>query len=114
MFDFVSHQAGLITFKVDLNIFSSAVIDKVMYHWGEIFYIERCMLSESVQKITLQKKDGDISPLEAKSFAQKLSTDFVDFQLRARVAEETRDIRNILYIKAFSHCDQFEDSDLIS
>lgn len=38
---------------------------------------------------------------------KKLSVDFVDYKNRALIASETRDLRNILYAKAFANSDDF-------
>ena len=38
---------------------------------------------------------------------KKLSADFVDYKNRAIIASETRDLRNILYAKAFANSDDF-------
>ena len=35
-----------------------------------------------------------------------------DFKLRERIKEETKDIRTILYVKAFSDCDNLTEEDI--
>lgn len=41
MTDIVLNSKGEITFKVDLTIYSEAIIDKVLYWWSDRFAIMR-------------------------------------------------------------------------
>ena len=44
----------------------------------------------------------------------KFNQDLIDYKNRDLVINETKDIRNILYVKAFANNDDFEDFNLVS
>lgn len=99
-------------FIVDIATYNDAVISKVLYWLIDTFYIERESLENDRQQIVLEKKKGIISEDELNYLKEKLNQDFIDFKLRDTVNSETRNIRNILYIKAFANNDDFEDYNL--
>ena len=46
--------------------------------------------------------------------ASKFNQDLIDYKNRDLIMHETKDIRNILYVKAFANNDDFEDFNLVS
>ena len=46
--------------------------------------------------------------------ASKFNQDLIDYKNRDLIMHETKDIRNILYVKAFANNDDFEDFNLAS
>ena len=44
----------------------------------------------------------------------KFNQDLIDYKNRDLVINETKDIRNILYVKAFANNDDLEDINLVS
>ena len=44
----------------------------------------------------------------------KFNQDLIDYKNRDLITNETKDIRNILYVKAFANNDDFEDFNLAS
>lgn len=56
MFDFATNSNEECEFKVDTNIYSDAVVSKVLYWLSSDFIISRKQLSPQLHFITLKKK----------------------------------------------------------
>ena len=88
---------------IDRNIYSDECISKCVYSLSEVFQCNR-QLDGNTESIELIPTNGFITDEDAKRlFLQKLN----DFKLRQIVAEETKDIRTILYAKAFADYEDF-------
>lgn len=110
MFDFKIQSSSEFSFSVDLNIYSDPVISKVLYWLSDSFYISRKSVDTHTHFILLQAKDDiGLRPDEISELKKRLSQDFIDYKTREIIREETSAIRNILYIKAFSNCDDFDE-----
>ena len=87
--------------RIDADIYSKEVIAKVVYWFSRDFTI--------VQNI--DGKDMIIS-LETQNVVnwdevkKRLSQMLTDYQMREVIAAETKDIKNILYIKAFANVEE--------
>jgi His-Xaa-Ser system protein HxsD len=64
--------------------------------------------------ISIEPKTGILNESTYNVLAERINRDLNDFKLREIIHEETKDIRNILYIKAFALNDDFEDYTLNS
>lgn len=96
----------MVTITADRNIYSDEVITKAVY-WETGCYRVNRKLVGTEEEITFQS-DTDLSEREdllRERFVRHLN----DFKLRQIVNHETKDIRTILYIKAFAHNDDFEE-----
>ncbi len=103
MIDAIQLKASTIaSFVVDLSIYSDEVISHVLYWMASEYLIMRENSGERQQQISLRKKQGEFSPQELRKLEERLSRDFADYKLREIVERETRDIRTILYVKAFA------------
>lgn len=88
---------------IDRNIYSDECISKCVYSLSEVFQCNR-QLDGNTESIELNPTNGFSSDEDIKRlFLQKLN----DFKLRQIVAEETKDIRTILYAKAFADYEDF-------
>ena len=94
--------------EVDKRIYGDAVISKAIYWHTADFVIDRKFNGNS-ETITFQSKKNDFSEIEKEIVIQKFNQDLNDYKLRQIVEEETKDIRTILYVKAFSNNDDFEE-----
>lgn len=95
------------TIKIDRRIYSDACISKTVYDFLNHYVIERT-LDGSFENVTLTpKEDCESGNVEAE-FLQKLN----DYKLRQIIEEETKDIRTILYAKAFADCEDITEEDL--
>jgi His-Xaa-Ser system protein HxsD len=108
MFDFKSINENKISFKINNNLFSERVIVKVLY-WLQGSYIVEWNKNYEISEINLLKKCEYFTEDEKNSLHQRISRDLVDFKTREIIFEETKEIRNILLIKAFANNDDFED-----
>jgi His-Xaa-Ser system protein HxsD len=70
-------------------------------------------LNDNIQNIILEKKNGSISEEEFLKLKNQLNQNLIDFKTRDVVNRETKNIRDILYIKAFANGEDFEDYNLI-
>lgn len=97
------------TIQIDRNIFDDAAISKTIYCLSGDFSFQRKLEGE-IEYITIIAKPGvgltdqDIELM----FLDKLN----DYKLRSIIAEETKDIRTILYAKAFADDDNLSEEDL--
>lgn len=97
------------TLKIDRNIFDDAAISKTIYWMSGDFSFQRRLEGE-IESITITAKPGtDMTDQEIElEFLDKLN----DYKLRGIIAKETKDIRTILYAKAFSDDDNLSEKDL--
>ena len=102
---------GQIILYVDTTIYNGAIIDKVLYWYVDKFLIKRQNEPNSPIQTIILSASTPISQQEFTYLSKKLSTDFIDYKNRFIIAEETRDLRNILYAKAFANSDDFKEFD---
>lgn len=91
--------------QIDRKIYSDSCISKVVYWFSDHYSIERC-LNGDIEALTI---DGvkDERTLK-KMFFEKLN----DFKLREVIENETKDIRTILYAKAFGDFDELTEEEI--
>ena len=99
-----------VTFSIDVDkqIYDDAVISKAVYWHTKDFVIDRTT-KDNFETITFQTKEDNISENMREKVLAKFNQDLNDFKLRQIICEETKDIRTILYVKAFSNNDDFEE-----
>ncbi len=107
MTDIQLDSQGRIVLCVDLSIYNERIVDKVLYWWSGDYIITRTNRSgTTLQMITLTASEP-ISSEKFESISRKISANFIDYKNREIVESETRDLRNILYAKAFANSDDF-------
>lgn len=94
--------------KVDRRIYNDSVISKVVYWLSSDYTIVRTDIDEFTEQISLVSKDGD----ESEELENKVWQMLNDFKLRQIVADETRDIKTILYAKAFAEDEDLSEEDI--
>lgn len=87
--------------KIDANIYSKEVITKVVYWLSNDFTIMQGLEGKD-WTLTLEAQH-DVTWNDIK---KRLSQLLTDYQMREVIAEETKDIKNILYIKAFANVEE--------
>ncbi len=96
------------TIAIDRRIYSDSVISKAVYWLSGEFSIARHLINDSVEEITAISS-SDVAEYEFEvRFMQALN----DFKLRQIVADETRDIKTILYAKAFAEDEDLTEEDI--
>lgn len=91
--------------EVDRNIYSDSCISKVVYWFSNQYTIDR-QLKGQVEYLTIEGVENE--PLFKKLFFEKLN----DFKLRGIIEQETKDIRTILYAKAFGDFDEITEEEI--
>lgn len=94
--------------KVDRRIYNDNVISKVVYWLTGDYKIVRTSLDESTEELTLVAANG----IETKDLENRVWAMLNDFKLRQIVADETRDIKTILYAKAFAEDEDLSEEDI--
>lgn len=95
--------------KVDRNIYSDSVISKVVYWFSGSYVVER-KLDGNTEVLTISDINGDI--IDGKAIHNKVFQMLNDQKLRNIIEDETKDIRTILYAKAFADFDDLTEEDL--
>lgn len=96
------------TITVDKRIYSDSVISKAVYWLSGDFSIVRHLIDDSLEEITATALP-DVAEAE---FETRLMQSLNDFKLRQIVADETRDIKTILYAKAFAEDEDLTEEDI--
>lgn len=92
--------------RIDRKIYSDGCISKTVYALTRDFRCVRSLDGE-METIVMDANDSCISDEEmSKLFWQTLN----DYKTREIIAVETKDIRTILYAKAFADCDEFDET----
>lgn len=94
------------TLDIDRNIFSDSCISTVVYWFSDQYTIQRS-LQEPIETLTIDNvSDEKQFRLE---FFQKLN----DYKLREHIDKETKDIKTILYAKAFGEFDELTEEEIL-
>ncbi|MDY6375421.1 MAG: His-Xaa-Ser system protein HxsD [Succinivibrionaceae bacterium] len=93
----------------DRGIYSDAVLSTAAYWLSGEYAVERTLEgSTEVWKITR----ADAAPFDEAELRARLLRELNDQKLREIIKSETKDIRTILYAKAFADCDDLTEEDL--
>lgn len=94
------------TIEIDRNIYSDIVISKVVYWLSSKYIIKRTILGDTEElDIKFSEDEKEITEEE---FYRLLN----DYKLRDLVAKETKEIKTILYAKAFADDENFSEDDI--
>lgn len=96
------------TITIDRKIYSDSVISKAVYWLSGDFSIARRLIDEDKEEITATS----ITDVAENEFESRLTQALNDFKLRQIVADETRDIKTILYAKAFAEDEDLSEEDI--
>lgn len=97
------------TLTIDKRVYNDSVISKVVYWMSGDNKIVRTSLDEFSEQIEIIATNAEkYESLVEERFFQLLN----DFKLRQIVAEETRDIKTILYAKAFAEDEELSEEDI--
>lgn len=113
MIDFVKVDNKTIQCKIDGEIFNERVVFKSLY-WFSGDYNIYSVLSDKLVILKIEKKKGLFTDNDVNELRSNLNQSLIDFKTRDVINQETKNIREILLIKAFSNNDEFEDYNLIT
>lgn len=95
---------------IDTRIYNDSVISKAVYWLSGNYIITRKQLDEFNELVTAVAKKG--TPGDESAWQELLMQTLNDFKLRQIVADETRNIKTILYAKAFADDDMLNEEDI--
>lgn len=99
------------TIKVDRNIYSDTCISNAIYWLSDRFICKRNIQGNKEYISLIPKALNDVTNEEIETaFWERLN----DCKLRDIIEKETRDIRTILYVKAFSDYDDLSEEEILS
>jgi His-Xaa-Ser system protein HxsD len=94
--------------EIDRQIYNDTIISKAVYWHTTNFIVDR-IVNGSTETIMFQAKANNFPKNECKNVLTKFNQDLNDYKLRQIIEQETKDIRTILYVKAFANNDDFEE-----
>lgn len=95
--------------KIDRNIYSDNVISKVVYWLSEKYTVERRLEGNMDVLSFSSKKNLSVDEKDIHDIIYQMLN---DQKLRDIIEIETKDIRTILYAKAFADFDDLTEEDL--
>ena len=96
----------MLTLTIDRTIFTDEVISKAVY-WETNQYIITRQLNGNAETLCFEPKPN--CQEEENALKDRFLTRLNDFKVQQIVNDETKDLRTILYIKAFANNDDFEE-----
>ena len=93
--------------EIDHKIYSDSIISKVVYWLSGDYVVERKSKGDNEVLII-----GEDDKAETAALCKKVFQMLNDQKLRNIIEEETKDIRTILYAKAFADFDGLTEEDL--
>lgn len=97
------------TIKVDRRIYSDKCITDTLYWLGQKYTCSRFITSVNEETISIESMSVNMPDIIIENeFWSSLN----DFKLREQIKADTKEIRTILYIKAFSDCDNITEEEL--
>lgn len=97
------------TIKIDRRIYSDSVISKAIYWLSVNFIIVRSLLDDDIEQLSITANSDSIDEI---TIENKLMQALNDFKLRQIISDETRDIKTILYAKAFAEDEDLSEDDI--
>ena len=94
------------TIQIDRNIYSDIVISKVVYWLSSKYIIKRKALGNT-EELDIKFNEGEKEITEEEFYCL-----LNDYKLRYLVAKETKEIKTILYAKAFADDENFSEDDI--
>jgi His-Xaa-Ser system protein HxsD len=113
MIDFEQTSNNSILFGIDTKIFNDRVITKTLYWLSGDFNVYQ-ETSDKKLIVKLEKRKGEINDSLVLLLKTKINQDLIDFKTRDIVNQETKNIREILLVKAFANNDDFDDYNLLA
>lgn len=96
--------------SIDRRIFNDSVISKAVYWLSGDCNIARLVLDDHTEELSISILPD--SNMSENDIEVKLNQALHDFKLRQIVADETRDIKTILYAKAFAEDEELSEEDI--
>ena len=107
----VIENGQALTVEIDTNIYPDVVIDKVLY-WYSVDYIilRKKVIDSAIEQVTFRSKDS-FSEIDWTNVIAELSQKLIDYKNRKVVQDETSNLRELFFAKAFANNDDFVEFD---
>ena len=97
------------TITIDRRVYNDSIISKAIYWLSGDYIIVRSLLDDNTESLSISANNANIAEDTVKT---KLMQILNDFKLRQIVSNETRDIKTILYAKAFAEDEDLSEEDI--
>lgn len=101
-------QSNELLVRVKSSSYSIEIAHKCFYWYGEQFDVEIDLQGEMVT-VLLTRKEDEVSNAYFEQLKSRIKRDMLDFKTRDIVTKETRNVRDLLIAKAFSHSDELDE-----
>ena len=91
--------AGAVSTTVDTGVYPLDIVLRTCHRFTGEFYLHAQFVEDHVVEVTFLEKDGDRTSDEIPG---RFLNELLDQSLRARVAEETHEVRNLILAHALS------------
>lgn len=95
-FEVIDNKAQI---SIDIKCYSESVVSKVLYWLSKDFIVSEHN-KDSIRYVQLESTSTECDWSKIKS---EISTMLIDFRMRENIEKQTKDIRTILYLKAFAN-----------
>jgi His-Xaa-Ser system protein HxsD len=97
-------------FKIDTEIYSAEIVGKISYWLGKQYIVSEEKDGKDYS-FTIEKKNG-FAINDWSKVKDEISRMCTDYRMREIIHQETKDVRTILYLKAFANIREImEDTD---
>jgi His-Xaa-Ser system protein HxsD len=94
---------------IDENLYDLVVVEKTFYWYLKEYVVTINLRPDKKIEIYLEKLDTLLSNSDIKNLTKRIKRDLLDFSLRNKILQETKNVRDLLIAKAFSNSDQFDE-----
>lgn len=98
--------------KIDLSLFSLSVIYKTFNWLTDRFTIYFANNHDNTLNVTLEKKDSSLS-ISENDLKNLVSQYLIDYQTREIIHNETKNVKELIMVKAFSCLPDFKEESLL-
>lgn len=95
-------------FTIDRKIYSDSVITKAVYWLSNDYAIKRISISPEIEEIEFIGLDKEAT----ENAISRLMPLLNDYKLREIISNETKEIKTILYAKAFAEDENLKEEDI--
>lgn len=107
----IIENGNALMIEIDTNIYPGVVIDKVLYWCSADYIILRKKIADSsIEQVTFRSKDSS-SEIDWTKVIAELSQKLIDYKNRKVVQDETSNLRELFFAKAFANNDNFVEFD---
>ncbi len=112
MISFIGLDENRFEVKIDLSLFSLSVIYKTFNWFTDRFTVYFINNDDNTLDTILEKNDSTI-PISEDELKSKISQYLIDYQTREIIHDETKNLKELIMVKAFSSLPDFKEDKLL-